>query len=126
MLVGALPYGLIPQQASLNFAPPTSASSSGGMDTMDDLQHSPLRSSSIVGQRDLRATPSASTSGGMDTVDELLGPAAAGLLLPHNDNGSSYGHPTGSHLQPPHLLTVGNGSSLPITSVGNTALPSLF
>jgi hypothetical protein len=62
---------------------------------MDDLRRSPLRSSSTAGWPDLHTAPGASASGGMDTVDELLGPATAGPLLPHHDDGSSRDHQLG-------------------------------
>jgi hypothetical protein len=68
------------------------ASTSGSVDTMDNLRCSPPRSSSVVGRPDLHAAPGTSTSGDVDTVDDLLGPTAAGPLLPPHDNGSSCGH----------------------------------
>jgi hypothetical protein len=73
---------------------------------MDDLQRSPLRSSSIAGRPDLRIAPAASTTGVMATVDEFLEPAAASSLLPHHDDGSSSGHQLGHkfrRLQPYHF-----------------------
>jgi hypothetical protein len=76
-----------------------------------------------------------------------LGLATASPLLPHHDNGASRGHRLGHRvwcLQPHHFsadnltsvrsplptnpssIVVGNRSSLPVTSVGNMALPDLF
>jgi hypothetical protein len=94
-----IPYGLPLQQAGPTFAPPLGASISGGVATVDDPRHPPLRPSSVAGFPDLCAAPAASTIGIVATVDELLEPAATGSLLPHHDDGSSGGHQLGSRFR---------------------------
>jgi hypothetical protein len=48
-----------------------SASTSGGVDIVDDLRRPHLQSSSAAGRPDLCAAPGASTSGDVDIVDDL-------------------------------------------------------
>jgi hypothetical protein len=80
-------------------------------------------------------------------MDGLVRSTIAGQFLQHHDRGPSCGHQLGGRLQrlqphhlnagiltsvhPPHIndhssIIAENGSSLPVTSVGDTTLPSLF
>jgi hypothetical protein len=107
---------------------------------MDDLQCSPLRSSSAGGRPDLHAAPGTSTTDIMASVDELLDPHPLAhsfhtkMMVPpmvtnwvadsNASNHTTFSAGNLTSVRPPlptdpSSIVVGNGSSFLVTSVGN-------